>query len=275
MSIVDMLTNKGYHLKHEGGGNYRIKGYAGLIVKDNCWYSHSNAKGGGITTLMAYLGEKWNIDEQKYKTTHAYPVRQATLSTEHLHKLDFRGRDYLLMRGIDRNIIDELAEKQHIMEDPRGYVSFIGYDEQGRVQCISNRAYRDWLDVQRYEMRGSDKRYTFSFPSPASTTDTCILCEGPVDALSIACLEHLKNRNGYFNTVKIATCGAPSSFLLPRIKSINPTTVFLAFDNDNAGDEMTYRTICILRKLPLKVVVARPRSSKDPNDLLKKVKDIA
>ena len=276
MSIINTLAGKGYQLKHEGGGNYRIIGHGGLIVKNDCWYSHSEAKGGGITTLMARLGEESYRNDRSNNPMHhnsrEYPKE---ISTKHLTTLDSPGRKYLSSRGLDGTLVDQLAKNNLIMEDPRGYIAFVGYDENGQVRCISNRAYRNGLNVQRYETRGSDKRYSFSLPSSPPTTEICILCEGPIDALSIACLEHLKNQNGYFNTLKIATCGAPSSFILTRITKAKPRIVVIAFDNDFAGDEMTYRAKRMLRKLHIKVIDARPLSSKDPNDMLRKVHNIS
>jgi DNA primase len=121
--------------------------------------------------------------------------------------------------------------------------------------------------IQKYETSGSRKQYSFSIPSK-KTSDIVILCEGAIDALSIACLEDLKNFAGYFNTTKIATCGAPSAHIVARVKRLHPKKLILAFDDDIVGDRMAESVAAMFKYSQIKLFKAKPGKGHDPNDWL-------
>ena len=115
---------------------------------------------------------------------------------------------------------------------------------------------------------GSDKRFSFTIPA-LKTSAQVILCEGPIDALSIACLEDLKHHRGYFQSQKISTCGAPPSMIIQRLKQIKPKNVVLAFDRDATGQAMTKRLVWSLKSASIRTIVVPPGVGKDPNDWLR------
>ena len=49
--------------------------------------------------------------------------------------------------------------------------------------------------VQKYEKSGSEKRHSFSITGNVKPS-TIVIVEGPIDLLSVACLENLKHREG-------------------------------------------------------------------------------
>ena len=96
-----------------------------------------------------------------------------------------------------------------------------------------------------------------------------IIAEGPIDVLSIACLEHRKHKKGFFTTHKIATCGFPHKSIAERIKKISPKKVVLAMDMDEAGEKMTtFLKENLSNFFPVSQVTF---DANDPNDLLKKI----
>ena len=271
MNLVDTLLESGHSLQHEGGGNYRLRGHGGLIVKDQGWYSHSLAKGGGAPSLFQLLEEKYQPCETRTPqgTEHQRPsLRQSVHTsdlTDQLFTLGRMGYQYLQSRDIDFALLHLLAGRGWIMQSPKGYVAFMGHDEHEQVRCVSMRSIHEWYHIRRYERSGSNKRYTFAFPLPR-TGQELILCEGPIDALSIACMEHRKRGQGYERTCKIATCGAPTAHILSRIRKIQPRRLFLAFDNDSAGRTMTADFCKAMEQASIPVYPVRPRIGKDPND---------
>jgi hypothetical protein len=273
MNLVDTLLERGHSLRHEGGGNYRLRGHGGLIVKDQGWYSHSIAKGGGAPSLFQLLEEKVQPCETKtiqcsvsQPQCHRIiqPVKNPGL-TDQLFTLGLLGYRYLLSRDIDLPLLNLLAGRGWIMQSPKGYVAFMGHDEHEQVRCVSMRSIHEWYHIRRYERSGSNKCYTFAFPLP-KTGQELILCEGPIDALSIACMEHRKREQGYERTCKIATCGAPTAHILSRIRKIQPRRLFLAFDNDIVGRAITGDFCKAMEQANIPVYPIRPRIGKDPND---------
>ena len=269
MNLEETLRDLGYQLKSEGQGNYRILGYGGLIVKDQYWYSHTKGEGGHASSLLRFLGHS-EVQQRACLSKPSKKRQQVKVLnlTHSLKNLSSRGRHYLQKRCIDTQLIDLLEKEQLIREDTKGYIAFIGFDPQRRERCISKRAITPIHFVQRYEAQGSNKKWSFSFPF-TTNHDTVILCEGPMDALSIACLEHRKYQLGYLQSYKIATCGAPVYRMLSRLRYINPKKIYLAFDRDQAGASMAKKAREVLKHMKIPILDAIPGKGKDPNDWLK------
>jgi 5S rRNA maturation endonuclease (ribonuclease M5) len=265
MNLIEELRRRGHHLKQEGSGNYRVVGHGGLIVKDNAWYSHSQGIGGNATTLLDQIGNAYDSKGKIVSgtlTTRRLNSR-APLESE-LYPLGWRAREYLMLRHIHGELIDELNENGTLREDRKGYICFVGYDASNKVRCVTCRAMEPHYWVQKYEKSGSRKQYTFSIPAQ-KTSDIVILCEGPIDALSIACLEDLKHFSGYFNTTKIATCGAPPAQIVTRVKRLHPKKLILAFDNDIVGDRMAKSVALMFKYSQIELLKAKPGKGHDPN----------
>lgn len=263
MSLVDILCSHGHKLQGEGSCNHRLLGHGGLIVKDNYWYSHSLGKGGSANSLLQHLGHSKINEEQSVVTASKKEVLNKTLKA-----LSYRGRNYLRNRRIDQELIDLMSKQGLVAEDEKGYLAFVGCDLQGEIRCISKRALTPLHRIQKWEATGSDKRWSFSFPIH-STGGTLILCEGPIDALSIACLENRKHQQGYHQSCKVSTCGAPVQHMLKRILAIAPNKIYLAFDTDSTGISMGKKAREMLLSLNIPVLDVIPGKGKDPNDWLR------
>ncbi len=274
MNLVDTLISMGYSLRHEGNGNYRVLGHSGLIVKENYWYHHSQNKGGGDGSIWQHLNITMIREDQYHNTEHlcAHSGRRPQAPSlqdqvEQLQALGRTGKTYLLKRGIDEALIEDLNEKGLLRQTARGTLAFLGYDSNKRVRCISKRTIDPRSDVTHLESRGSDKNYSFCFPTYVRGS-TIVLTEGPIDALSIACIEHRTKGNGYDKTCKIATCGSPTDGLFYRIAHMEPKSVIIVFDNDDAGKMMTQQARQGLSKYGVPTLTKTLPLGKDPNDWL-------
>jgi len=95
-----------------------------------------------------------------------------------------------------------------------------------------------------------------------------IITESPIDALSVAVMEQLKFKEGYFRSHKIATCGHPKTELKWRIRKLFPRRLWLYYDNDAAGRRINDFTHHLMRgefacqSIPYTF-------GKDPNDVLR------
>ncbi len=271
MSLINQLLERGYKLQSEGRQNYRIVGHAGLIIKGNYWYSHSLGKGGNATTLLEMLKKisdlRGSVKYPSIPGTHHYITQNHCTVADPIYKLSTQARNYLSCRGIKSQLLDQLQQKKLLGENNRGYLSFIGYDDKGQVRCISHRAYSKFMRVKSFESKGSDKRFCFSIPA-IQESSKCIIVEGPIDALSIACMENLKYNKGYFNSHILTSCGSNTSHLTTRLRQLRPTAIYLALDTDEVGQSITERLLRQFRNgsTPISVIIGV--GGKDPNDWL-------
>lgn len=91
------------------------------------------------------------------------------------------GRQYLEQRGIDPAVI-EAAEAAGMLRYAPGSLFFVGYDAKGGVQAATRRATDPTDDVQRRDLKGTDKRFPAILPGdPARVW----IVEGGTDALAL------------------------------------------------------------------------------------------
>jgi len=91
------------------------------------------------------------------------------------------GREYLEQRGIDLAVIEQ-AEQAGMLRYAPGSLFFVGYDALGGVQAATRRATDPTDDVQRRDLKGTDKRFPAILPGdPARVW----IVEGGTDALAL------------------------------------------------------------------------------------------
>lgn len=101
-----------------------------------------------------------------------------------------RGREYLSSRGISLETVME-AEKAGMLRYAGGGVLFVGRDESGAALNVTKRAIDASAEVQKRDLRGTDKRHPQHMPG---ATDTVLIVEGGVDALAAVDIAKRKKR---------------------------------------------------------------------------------
>ena len=164
----------GFTFAHQSGA-YRCQQHKSFAVKSDrrSFYWHSKSVGGyGVLDyLMKVEGLPFHdAVESVMGGQFAYsplnpqirPVAESpkTLILPERAGVQLRLYDYLCnKRGIDKEIIDTLIQKEMLYEDKRGNIVFIGYDEHNkpRFACLRG-THGDF----RGDCTGSDKRYSFA-----------------------------------------------------------------------------------------------------------------
>lgn len=268
-NLFELLSQRGYALIKEGD-QYRVAGFSGLIVKESIWYQHSQNKGGNAIDLLMYLE---NLSFTCAVNTIDYDTNHVTFFA--FDSDSNNAEEYLIQhRNIDYSLVYDLMATNMIKQAHQNKVCFLGYENQsdlissGPIKCIS---WRSTMENKRGEITGSDKAFSFSIPDyDQEEKRHLILAEGPIDILSIACLENRKHNDGYYQTYKLALCGTSHQKLLDRIKTLAPHQISLALDNDHTGKLATTKIHEELTKFYPTKIITYPK--KDPNEFLQSLK---
>ena len=268
-NLFELLSQRGYSLTKEGD-QYRVAGFSGLIIKDSIWFHHSENIGGNAIDLLMHLE----------KLTFIKAINSIDQDFNHVDFYEFDkdvsiAENYLIhQRNIDCALVYDLMALNIVKQAYQNKVCFIGYNNQsnlddfGQIKCIS---WRGTNENKRGEIGGSDKSYSFSIPDYAKTEKRhLIIAEGPIDILSIACLENHRYNAGYYQTYKIALCGTSHKKLLDRITQLKPAKISLILDNDPAGKHATKKIYKELSAFYPTKIITYPK--KDPNEFLQSLK---
>ena len=200
-----------YILRYESGkikkvGNeYRLRDHESLAVGDKGWYWHSkgigsksaldfltDVRGYGLVDAVCFL-----LNEQPHgRERSGISVKQPTMitSTQNTkpdrtpfaisrHNMNNnRVIAYLQSRGIDKRLILDCINRGDLYESAyRHDCIFKGRDENGAVKYA---AIRSTTSAFKGDAEGSDKRYSFLLPPANARSNTVMVFESPVDALS-------------------------------------------------------------------------------------------
>lgn len=259
---IDLLTylqnNNPDELVYESRNTYHTKTHDSLKISNGMWNWFSREKGG--KTALEYL-----IQVEEYSFTDAVGhllnqkglekkniSKQILTEKEKIERLDlpkkapnnYKVIAYLKSRGISKSIIDECINKGLIYQEyPKNNVVFVGFDEENNPRYAGVRG----TNASRYmhDAYGSDKSYSFKLKSIIKN-NAVHLFEGAIDLLSYATFKELKNEKwDEENLLSLAGIYSPSKDILnsktPKTVSTflknNPNidTIYIHFDNDNAG----------------------------------------
>ncbi|MGC9129195.1 MAG: toprim domain-containing protein, partial [Acidithiobacillus sp.] len=146
---------------------------------------------------------------QPHTTQRTAPVRQPPQLPVQTHNAREVGRDDLMRRGISLDTIVH-AEKAGMLRYADGAVLFVGYDRAGTAQNVTRRATDPSDEVQKRDLRGSDKSYPPILPGdPARVW----IVEGGADALA---LHDIAKRKGELPPTVIVSGGANVRSFLER-----------------------------------------------------------
>lgn len=291
---IDLLTylqnNNPDELVYESRNTYHTRTHDSLKINNGMWYWFSRNIGG--KTALEYL-----IQVEEYSFTDAvshllnqkglekrYIPKQILTEKEKIERLDlpkkapnnFKAISYLLSRGISKNIIDECINKGFIYQEyPKNNVVFVGYDDDNIPRYAGVRG----TNSSRYmhDAYGSDKAYSFKLKSVIQS-NSVHLFESAIDLLSYATFKELNNGKwDEENLLSLAGIYSPSKDILnskiPKTVSTflknnsNIDTIYIHFDNDNAGRIATEALINSFSD-SYKVINDPPKSGKDYNDYL-------
>lgn len=291
---MDLLTYlQNYNpdeLIHFSKGTYITKTHDSLKISNGMWYWFSRGIGG--KSALDYL-----ISVENYTFTEAVEhllnqkglekvnyIKQKLTEEEKIDRLilpkksdsNYKVIAYLCARGISKSIVEECIDKGLIYQDyPNNNAVFVGYDDNNNPRYAGIRA----TNLTRYmhDAAGSDKEYSFQLRS-IKGNNSVHLFESAIDLLSYATLKELHNQQwdeenllslaGVYQTPKdISNSKIPKTLCNYLSKNKNTDTIFLHFDNDEAGRLATKAVIKCLSD-SYKIIDSPPKSGKDYNDYL-------
>ncbi|MDO5002770.1 MAG: DUF3991 and TOPRIM domain-containing protein [bacterium] len=298
MDLLSYLKNyEPDELIKKSDSTYITKTHDSLVISNGLWNWFSRGIGG--KSALDYLikvrdysfKEAMNIilNHEKIETPtyYKYAIKEEQNDLKKLNlTLPTKANDnekainYLLKRGIDKDIIDECIDNETIFQDKNNNVVFVGMDKNntaryGFIRGTLNNNFKG-------ECYGSHKAFSFKLDS-INKNDTLHLFESAIDLLSYATLLKLENKEWYNeNLLSLAGVYRPArnieestiplalKYYLNQHQNISK--IILHLDNDITGREASFALKTILSSR-YKVIDDPPRIGKDVNDFLcKKLK---
>ena len=206
---VDLLTYlknyEPYELVEVCRNTYTTKSHDSLKISNGLWYWFTKGVGGKsaidylikvrnytfINAVQTVLG---NIKIQapiQYKQQEKDKEKHLKIPIKAIN--NDRAINYLLSRGIDKDIINYCIENKLLyQEEKTNNVVFIGYNNDN----IPSYAFCRATNQERFmrEATGSNKRYSFKIKADKES-NIVHLFESSIDLLSYATLLHLENKN--------------------------------------------------------------------------------
>ena len=289
---IDLLTylqnTNREELVYDSKNTYHTRTHDSLKINNGMWYWFSRGIGGKsaldylinvenftFTDAVAYLLNEKGIEKRSSNNILVKNERITKLILPLKALNNNKVIDYLMSRGISKNVICYCINNNSIYQDLRNNVVFVGYDNENKAKYAGLRATNSSRFM--YEAEGSDKNYSFKL-TLNNNSNSIHLFESAIDLLSYATLIELKNEDwkkynllslaGIYKTARdIKESKTPktlSNFLLnnPNIKKI-----YLHFDNDNAGI-LASKAIQYSLSDSYEVINSPPKNGKDVNDFL-------
>ncbi len=249
--IGEFLRKNGEELKRVG--NQLLWERNQVWVKENCWYSHYDGKGGNTVgfvmqyfnlpfreAMEALLGDQICLSASYYRRSEA--SKTINLAVPAAHKTMSRVYDYLLNhRCLSKKVVDFFVFKRILYEDSKYHNAvFIGTDENNIPRHVHLRG--TFTNGNRFiqTVAGSDCRYSFNH---IGTSDTIYVFESPIDMLAFISMNDQDwQRHSY-----VALCCVAEHALLHQLSvNSNIKNIVLCLDNDLAGIKATERISQVL-----------------------------
>ena len=206
---VDLLTYlknyEPYELVEVCRNTYTTKSHDSLKISNGLWYWFTKGVGGksaidylikvrNFTFINAVQTVLGNIKTQapvQYKQQEKNKEKHLKVPVKAVN--NDRAINYLLSRGIDKDIINYCIENKLLyQEEKTNNVVFIGYNNDN----IPSYAFCRATNQERFmrEATGSNKKYSFKIKADKES-NIVHLFESSIDLLSYATLLHLENKN--------------------------------------------------------------------------------
>lgn len=289
MDVLTYLQNcEPDELVKVSNGTYCTKTHDSLIISNGLWHWFSRGIGGrsAVDYLIKVNGMSFQdavvkVLEKQQGNADVMIKTSIQVDSKESRQLVLPPRasnndkviNYLIRRGISKEIIDYCIENNLIYEDiPYRNVVFVGYDENniaryGAIRSTSN-------NKVKYDVRGSDKCYSFKLVNKSSNSNTIHLFEGAIDVLSYATILKYSNKDWKQNNMlSLAGVYQTDSTKIPRalerylIDNPNINTIVLHFDRDRIGRNATTSLKAIIPSR-YEVIEERVSNGKDVNEQL-------
>jgi hypothetical protein len=234
VDLVQFLLQHGEQLKNCGLQFEWVRHSGKVIIAKNKWYDFYDQEGGypigfvkkyyGLdfpNAVRFLLGEPFSAEQKEFKL----PEHNKNLTTVKKYLTD--------VRGIDPDILETFISEGLIYESKDYHnIVFVGKDKDG-VPAHAHR--RSATIKKKYVGTVPGSKADCSF-SRIGTGDILYVFESPIDMLSYITM----NKQEWFKQSYVACCGLSAAPIIriihdfPHIK-----TVFLCFDNDEAGQRAT------------------------------------
>lgn len=232
-------------------------------VEKGCYYCHSCGAKGSFRSLSSHFGQlaeaEPDLDELRKRidaldTKHEHQECTVTESTLKRYKHD---PSYWLGRGFTTDIIDEFQLGYDPLE---GCATIPVRKHTGDlVGIIRRNLVKTYLP--RYMMpKGFDRKHLLfgSWRVPTWNTDTVVITEGAVDAMSVI-------QAGYPAVAMFGSSLSPEQVALLRRLGIWKVTLFT--DHDKAGYNARQKAREVLRDFVIYEVRYKRNDPNDPNEL--------
>ena len=257
---VDILTYlknyEPYELVEVCRNTYTTKSHDSLKISNGLWYWFTKGVGGksaidylikvrNFTFINAVQTVLGNIRVQapvQYKQQEKDKEKHLKIPVKAVN--NDRAINYLLSRGIDKDIINYCIENKLLyQEEKTNNVVFIGYNNDN----IPSYAFCRATNQERFmrEATGSNKRYSFKIKADKES-NIVHLFESSIDLLSYATLLHLENKNWraenllslggiYSSKYDVEKTKIPVSLTEFLERNPNINEIYLHLDRDLAG----------------------------------------
>jgi len=280
--MVEFLEKRNSFSFKKQGTDFRCKEHSSLIIRSDKyrWFWNSKAIGGSgvIDYLMKIENTTFPEAIVAAQSIICMPTtfsqtpearNRAIFSLPEKEKLSpSKLIRYLCeIRGINHNIVSQLIEEDKIYQDKRGNIVFVGVDENNKPRFASIRGAGE--KHFRMDCSGSDKR--FSFHLKGSNTETLYIFESPIDALSYATLENIKQScNASWESLHCLSLGGTSQVALDSylLKNKDIKKLVICLDNDDAGFEATNKIIEKYSKSKYRVSRLLPKGKDFDDELI-------
>lgn len=241
-------------------GTYSTKSHDSLKISNGLWYWFTKQVGG--KNAIDYL-----IKVRNYSFINAVQTVMGNIKIQApiIYKQEEKSKDkklilplkannndiainYLLSRGIEKEIIQHCIEKKLLYEEQKNHnVVFVGYDENKIPRYAFCRATNEERFMR--EATGSNKKYSFKLNSEKENNILHVF-ESSIDLLSFATLLKLNDRNWkeenmlslggiYTSNYDINKSKTPIALVEFLEKNPNINEIHLHLDRDLAGRNAT------------------------------------
>lgn len=241
-------------------GTYSTKSHDSLKISNGLWYWFTKQVGG--KNAIDYL-----IKVRNYSFINAVQTVMGNIKIQApiIYKQEEKSKDkklilplkansndiainYLLSRGIEKEIIQHCIEKKLLYEEQKNHnVVFVGYDENKIPRYAFCRATNEERFMR--EATGSNKKYSFKLNSEKENNILHVF-ESSIDLLSFATLLKLNDRNWreenmlslggiYTSNYDINKSKTPIALVDFLEKNPNINEIHLHLDRDLAGRNAT------------------------------------